>query len=371
MNAYIRYFGYFGWLVFLAYIQNRIPRLVSKQEHIQDRTVTRYNWIFALLAAAPLVYLAATRGNIGDTYVYRRTFENAASSFSQIPKYVSGVKKDKAFYFFVAFFRTILGFRPVVYFGIIALFQILCMTKTLRKYSPYLLTSFFIFVACTDYLSFMQNGVRQFVAVCIIFACSDWIFEKKYIPAIIAILVATQFHQSALLIIPVIFIVQGEPWNKSTVFALITTMIILLFIDRFTNILDNLLAETQYSNIVSDWTKWNDTGTNPIRVLVQCVPMILSLIGLRYIREVNDPVINVCTNMSIISASLWLISMVTSGIYIGRMPIYVSLYSNCILLPWEIDNIFSKSSSRFIRLMMILLYFGFYYYQIHFAWSMV
>lgn len=371
MNGYITYYGYFGWLVLLAYVQNRLPRLVSKQEHVRNRTVTRYNWIFALLAAAPLAYLAATRGHIGDTGMYKRSFENAASSFSQIPSYVTRVKKDKAFYFFAAVFRTILGYRPVVYFGIIASFQILCMCKTIRKYSPYLLTGFFIFVASTDYLSFMQNGMRQFVAVCIIFACSDWIFEKKYILAIGAVLVASLFHQSALLMIPVIFIAQGEPWNKSTILVLLATMLALLFVDRFTNILDNVLSETQYSNVVDDWTSWNDNGTNPLRVLVYSVPAILSLIGLTYIREADDHVINVCTNMSIISASLWLISMVTSGIFIGRLPIYVSLYANCILLPWEVDRIFSKESSRLIRLFMIVCFLGFYYYQIHSTWHYV
>lgn len=371
MRAYITYFSYFGWLILLAYIQNQLPRLVTKQEQIQSRTVTRFNWLFALFAVAPLVYMAATRGSFVDTGMYRRSFQNAASSFSAIPEYVRGLKKDKAFYFFAAVWRTILGNRPVVYFGIVALFQILCFTKTIRRYCPYFLTASFIFVASTDYLSYMHNGIRQFVAVCVIFACSKWIFERKYIPAIIAVLVASQFHQSALLMIPVIFIVQGEPWNKSTVMFMILALLAVFFVDRFTNLLDDLLSETQYSGVVSDWTAWNDNGTNPLRVLVHSTPMFLSLVSLPYIREEDDPVINICTNMSIIASGLYLISMATSGIFIGRLPIYVGLYSNCILLPWEIDHVFSKNSGRFIRGAMIVFYLLFYYYQIHIAWHLV
>jgi len=371
MNAYLTYFGYFGWLILLAYFANRERYLVTKQEHIDGRTVTRFTWIFALLAAAPLAYLAAKRGNIGDTYNYRQTFRNAVTSFNAIPNYVNGLKKDKGFYLLVALLRIILGYRPVVYFGIIAAFQILCFTRTIRKYTPYLIISFFIFVASTDYLSFMQNGVRQFMAVCIIFACSDWIFERKYIRAVFAVLVASQFHQSALLMLPVIFIVQGEPWNKSTVMVLFATVLVLFFVDRFTDILEGLLSETQYSNVIDDWTSSNDTGTNPIRVLVYSVPMVLSLLGLSYIREENDPVINVCVNMSIISAGLYLIAMVTSGIFVGRLPIYVCLYSNCILLPWEIDHFFSKQSGQLIKSVMIVLFILFYFYQIHFTWGLV
>ena len=315
MNSFITYFGYFGWLLLLLYVSNSQRSFVTKQEHINDRTVTRNNWFFAVLAAAPLAYLAAKRGNIGDTYNYRLTFRNAATSFSAIPAYMEGIGKDRAFYFFTAFWRSLLGYRPVVYFGIIAAFQIFCFARTTRKYTPYMLTAFFIFVASTDFISFMYNGVRQFVAVCIIFLCSDWIFERKYIRAILAILVASQFHQSALLMIPVIFIVQGEPWNKSTVLFMLLALAAVVLADRFTGLLDSLLAETQYSNVVNDWTKANDMGANPLRVLVYCVPMFLSLLGLPYIREENDPVINVCVNMSIITAGLYVVSMATSGVY--------------------------------------------------------
>ena len=101
--------------------------------------------------------------------------ENEANvKYTQI---INGVKKDKAFYYFTAVLRTMLGYRPVVYFGIIALFQMLCFTTIVRKYSPYLLTAFFIFFASTDYLSYMQNGIRQFIAACIIFLCSNLIFS--------------------------------------------------------------------------------------------------------------------------------------------------------------------------------------------------
>lgn len=371
MNGYITYYGYFGWLALLWYISRKQHYFVTKQDHCNEKIVTRYTWVFIFLAAAPLVYFAAKRGNIGDTYNYRKGFENAPTAFSAIPGYVNGIKKDKAFYFFVAFWRTVLGYRPVVYFGIIALFQILCFTRTIRKYTPYALTSFFVFFASTDYISFMQNGVRQFVAVCIIFLCSDWIFEKKYTPAIMAVLVASMFHQSALLMIPVIFIVQGEPWNKSTLLFMMLALVTVFFVDRFTNILDNLLSETQYSNVINDWTSGNDNGTNPLRVLVYSVPAILSVLGLPYIRQENDKVINVCTNMAVISAGLYIISMATSGIFVGRLPIYASMYANCILLPWEIDKVFNKQSSKVLQQLMIVSFIIFYIYQVHYTWGLI
>ena len=67
--------------------------------------------------------------------------------------------------------------------------------------------------------------------------------------------------------------------------------------------------------------------------------------------------------MSIASAGLYVISMFTSGIFIGRLPIYFSLY-NYILLPWEINRIFTKQSARIIYIIMVIAYLGFYLYSL-------
>ena len=146
-------------------------------------------------------------------------------------------------------------------------------------------------------------------------------------------------------------------------FVIIVVIVAVMFANQFTNILDTMLSETQYENVVSDWQSWQDDGTNFLRVLVYCVPTIISLIGLKSIRQEDDPLINLCTNMSIASAGLYVISMFTSGVFIGRLPIYFSLY-NYILLPWEINKIFTKQSARLIYIAMIIAYLGFYLYSL-------
>lgn len=230
--------------------------------------------------------------------------------------------------------------------------------------------SFFLFLASTDYISWMFNGIRQFTAVTITFIGIKFILDKKYVKAIVLILIASLMHQSALLMIPFIFIVQGKAWNKKTLLFILAVIAVVVSVGEFTNILDSVLAETQYKNVVSDWQSWEDDGTHVLRVLVYAVPMILSLIGLKYIRNADDPIINLSTNMSIVSVGFYVVSMFTSGIFIGRLPIYFSLYSY-ILLPWEIDNMFTKRSARLVYVMTICAYLAFYYYQMHFAWNFI
>ena len=151
---------------------------------------------------------------------------------------------------------------------------------------------------------------------------------------------------------------------------LLLALVAILYVGKFTSLLDNAMKETQYANMVNDWTSWGDDGTNPLRVLIYSIPAILSFIGLKYIQEANDPVINLCTNMSIISSGIYLVSMATSGVFIGRLPIYASLYSY-ILLPWEIEHIFMRKSASLVMVVAVVAYCGFFYYQMRFAWGVL
>lgn len=320
--------------------------------------------MWAVVTVLPLVWMCSQRGGIMDTGAYLEGYKDMPRAFGGIISYIGTVKKDKGFYFLSAVIKCIVGNRSVVYLFIIAALQAGMLFYVYRKYSSRYLVSFFLFIASTDYISWLFNGIRQFLAVTITFIGIKFILDKKYAKAIILILIASLMHQSALLVIPFIFIAQGKAWNKKTLLFMVAVIVIVAGIGQFTNVLDSMLAETQYKNVVSDWQSWNDNGTNALRVLVYAVPSVLSLIGLRFIRNEDDKVINLCTNMSIVSVGFYIVSMFTSGIFIGRLPIYFSLYSY-ILLPWEIDHMFTKRSARLIYVVMVVGYLGFYLYSVN------
>lgn len=341
-----------------------------RMEIVNGERVRRVTPIFAVISILPLMIWAGYRDDVGDTGAYRQFFYEMPSTFSGIKEYIDGIDKDKGFYFASSVVKCIIGNREVLYFIIIAAVQCFLLFRIYRKYSVSFTVSFFLFLASTDYVSWMFNGTRQFVAVTITMACFPWILEKKYLRAILGILLASLFHQSALLVLPFVFIVQGKAWNKKTLLFICVVIAAVMFIDRFTDILETILSETQYEGIITDWTALQDDGTNVFRVLVYSVPMMLSLIGFKIIRRADDPVINICVNMSIAATGLYVISMFTSGVYIGRLPIYFSLY-NYILLPWEISHIFTERSKRLIYIVMIGAYLMFYYYQMHYTWNII
>ena len=358
------------WVGVLGALTVMAPEWIYRTELVNGEKVRRVTPLFAVVAVLPLVIWAGFRGHVGDTGVYIQSFEDMPSSFSGISSYLVDIEKDQGFYFVSAVIKCAIGNHNTIYFIIIAAIQCFFLFRVYRQYSSAYVLSFFLFIASTDYISWIFNGMRQFTAVSITVACFPWIVEKKYIRAVIGILVASLFHQSALLLIPFVFIVQGKAWNTKTLLFIVAVVAIVMFADRFTDILDNMLAETQYENVVSDWQNWEDDGTNILRVLVYSVPTVLSLIGLRYVRSANNPVINICTNMVIASTGFYVISMFTSGIFIGRLPIYFSLYGY-ILLPWLIKNMFTKRSAQLIYICMIGAYTIFYFYQNHFVWGLI
>lgn len=336
---------------------------VQRTEYVCGEKVQRYYPLWAFLIYLPLVIWSGFRGYVGDTGAYMKMFQEIPSGLRNIPSYMDTIEKDKGFYLFSAVIKNLISDNVNVYFIILALIQVALLIKVYRKYSSNYIVTFFLFIASTDYISWMFNGIRQFTAVTITFFAFEYILKKKYVPAVLIVLFAALFHGSALLVLPFIFIAQGQAWNKKTILFIIAVIVAVMFIGEFTDILDTLLAETQYKNVVSDWQEFQDDGTNILRVLVYAVPSVLSLIGLRFIKYADDPVINLCTNMSIASVGFYVVSMVTSGIFIGRLPIYYSLYGY-ILLPWEIEHMFSEKSVKLVYLAMIAGYLGFYMYSI-------
>ena len=364
----------YWWQIIWVLIFGVLSLVVShkKPEMVCGKIEYRWNWAFVILMVLPLILWAGFRSNeYFDTWQYNLTYRDTPSLFENWMPYVLNARKDKGFVFLSVLLKTIFGNWHEGYFLIIAMIQMLFLSAVYRKYSCYFWLSIYLFVASTDYMSWMHNGMRQFLAVTIIFFATDYILKRKYISVILIILLAATIHGSALLMLPIVFAVQGKAWNRKTLWILAACIIGVLMVDRFTNILDVLLDNTQYENVITEWRESEDDGTNIIRVLLYSIPTIISLIGYRQIRRTDEPIIHLATNMSIASVGFWVISAFTSGIYFGRLPVYMHLYATGILLPWEIKHLFDKKSRFLVSMAVVVLYFIFFYYQMHLGFGIL
>lgn len=361
------------WLLILWPFASGLVLYKMPQQTIQTGgvVVCRWYWLTAMLLAFPYILWAGYRGNMIDTGAYVRGFLSSNYTIWDIPRILREVEKDVGFTVLVSVLKT-LGIRTRVSFLMtIAAIQILCMVRTFRRYSPNYWISMFLFVASTDYVAWMCNGIRQFLAVCLIFAAFDLLVERKFILFSLVVLISSTIHGSALLMLPFAYVMNGPALNRKTMLAILATALVIPFVDRFLPAFGALLEDTQYNDIMTEGGIWeNDDGTNMLRVTVYSIPALVALFGRRYFRGRADRVMNLCINASIISMVIYFLSSVTSGVYIGRIPIYTTLYGY-MSLPWLLDQIFEKRTVRLITFLMILCYVIFFYYQMAHAWDFI
>lgn len=361
----------FQWYLFVLLIAVAIFAKAAGQIYtieINGRGEKRYGWLPVLMIIIPMIIAAATRSSdIGDTAAYISGFRNTTAAFSAIPEALSEDGKDKGFTIFNILVKMIIGNHYQIYFGIIAAICLFCIAYVYRKHSCNFAMSMFLFLASSDYIQWTHNGMRQFIAVCIIFAATDLLLKKRYVPYILIVLLASTIHATALLMIPICFIVQGKAWNLRSVLFTIAVLISINFSGALSDFIVDFMEDTQYSGEVNQFLETE--GTNILRVFVFAVPPMLALVFRRYLDAVKYPILDLAVNMSIISMGAYIISAVTSGIFIGRIPIYFSLY-NYILLPWLLENVFEKRSQKLVYAVLIACYMYFYYYQVSVSWNL-
>ena len=350
----------FGGISFLF-----IPK---REEIVLGKPCMRWGRLPAFVLVLPYVLWAGWRRNIGDTEVYRARFQDVPIGLNKLAAYLQSQSKDRGFALMESLFKSLVSDSDVGFFLLIAAIQIFFLIMIYRKYSENCWLSFFLFVASTDYLSWMHNGMRQFLAVTIIFGALPLLVRKRYLLMIAVVILASQIHLSALLFLPFIFIVNGKAWNIRTILFILGVLLAVYFVDEVTGYITDSLRDTAYEGDIEILE--SDDGTNIFRVLFYSVPAILSFVFRERIYAEDDPVINTCVNLSVVTAGIYLFSFFTSGILIGRLPIFFSL-ANYILIPWLIKELVTPESGLLVQGGFMAVYTAFFYYQVFVTWKLM
>ena len=165
-------------------------------------------------------------------------------------------------------------------------------------------------------------------------------------------------HSTAIILIPIYFIANMKNWGWGITSCILVTMaVVLLFPSKVNTWIDNAFTNYGYLEAVE-----GDDGANILRVVVALVPSILAFLYRKKIREYNNNFVNVMVNFSLITAGLYAIANVSSGIYIGRLPIYTETF-NILLLPFIIHKIAPKKDKPILYFCCMLGYFLFFHLQ--------
>ena len=356
------------WVILFGIMAQATAKRVCVGEYLgEDVYEPRANLFMALVTFAVIIFFAGARSYIADTTAYISMFKDYPLFKDAHDIIFAEGAREPGFRLFSILTKTYISDNYTVWLSIIAAISGICVMIPLYKYSCNFGVSAFLFMASCQF-TWMFNGMRQFLAAAIIFACTGLILKNRTLLYILIVCILATIHQSALLLIPMYFIAKGEPWNKRTMLFIGCIVLAILFTSKFTNLLTDVVEQTDYASSVNEF-KDTDDGTNIIRILVESIPVILAFVYREKIKDKLTPIIKLSINMSLIASGLYIISKIAhSGILLGRLPIYFSMY-NLILLPWLLKSIFEKKEKDLIYFIMIICYFAFFYYQMCITWG--
>ena len=362
-----RYMWWFTAIVAGSFFIALLSRFIPMRRPNGLRTDPLPNPIGFLIPAAAFAIFSGLRINIGDTgsYVhsYRLAVENSAS-IEPIPFRIAG----NAMFGFLQNRLIMRSDEPYTLIMVMSILAVVPVVYILYKYSaPYEL-AIALFVL-TGYYMFSMNGIRQYAAAGILMLGTKFLFSEKktdllfYLPFV---LLAWTFHSSALIMIPIYFIVRRRSWSPFTIALLLGTVILTLAFNSVLPTFLDALENTDYSTYAENgwFTSGTETGSNFIRVIVLAVPLVLSFLWRDRLNMMLGKKWDILVNLSVLNLAFYILSLY-NWIF-ARLAIYTSAYVIIMMVHLLSKGARPKDRSLWYTAMvgMYIVYFTFASYAI-------
>lgn len=264
---------------------------------------------------------AALRYDYGNDYnSYKRTYEAVQGGIETVnkePLYIFLNKITPSFYMLTA---------------ITALFFVWVVYRLVKKQLVGIYQGMALLIFIVNPYLFLMNlsAIRQCLAMCIFIIAIKYIQERKAVKYILLILLASLFHTSALVLLPVYIFVNDKPMGKMQTFILVAGMLVLLFEGAaFTNLVETGLVMLDNSSYEHYFSGGN---TNSLRATI--------LTGLYFVYvAINLPNLKgyklICGKLYLFSSFLGMLAIHLSAI--TRIQMYFDVFS-IIALPAIIEH---------------------------------
>ncbi|CAH1207695.1 Transmembrane protein EpsG [Paenibacillus allorhizoplanae] len=303
-------------------------------------------WLTAIVMVT-FALIAGLRNNIGDTVFYIHSYRISNFTWAEVM-----AEKDIGFGILQMILKSITD-NPQPLIFITALVTNVLIVYVLYKYSKLFELSVYIYITSGLYIVSM-NGIRQFLASAIVFAATKYLFEGNWKKYFLVVVFASFFHGSALILIPIYYIVRRKAWTSSTIVLLAGSVILIVGYSVISNAIFSAIADTHYS----EYQNFQEGGANIIRVAISAVPLVFAFLGRHKLREIF-PYGDYVVNMSLLNFVVMAIA--TQNWIFARFTIYFGLY-NVILMSWVI-SLFAKKQQKLVYYLVIGFYFVYFYYE--------
>ncbi|MEW9501079.1 EpsG family protein [Jeotgalibacillus marinus] len=315
--------------------------------HNESTLPIQPNKLLIIFAALTLAVVSGLRSNIGDTFNYVNMYTQDVFTWDLIL-----ANKDIGFGFLQMILQKVSS-DPQILLVTTALLTNVLIVIVLFHYSRMIELSLYVYITGGFFLVSM-NGIRQTLAAAIAFCAIKFLLNGNFIGYSLVILLATSIHQSALILLPMYFIVRVKAWSIAIVALMLLAIAIPIGFEIFSTALFSAIEGTQYGA----YKDFDEGGASVIRVIVGAVPLVIAYLGREKLRAIF-PKSDVIVNMSLLSLIFLIVS--TQSWIFARFSIYFNLYQ-FILISW-IVKLFREKDEKFVYFSILVCYFAYYYYE--------
>lgn len=310
------------------------------------------NPVAVILPIAFFTVFVACRKTIGDTFFYMH-------SFNLMPDY-NPVKIEYFFTGMFGFFQNIIRNmtdEPQWLIAFASVFSIPVPLIILYKYCPRFEMAIFMFVAFS-YLGGAMNGMRQYMAASIVLLGTKYLFSMKkgdFIKYAIFVLLAYCMHNSAIIMLPLYFVVRRRAWQLSSYLITLGSVILVIVFDTILPTFLSVLEQTSYSNYSENgwFTSGQEGGSSLIRLIFTLYPLVVAFLNkdrLKMLGHIGD----ILTNIAFVEAAIYIIS-IYNWIF-ARIAIYLSIYFMLFTI-WVVNYAVKPKDRTLFVLLTIFIFF--------------
>jgi transmembrane protein EpsG len=227
---------------------------------------------------------------------------------------------------------------------------------SIREASEIFWLSCFLYITAGAFYSTF-NVLRQSLAMAIVFLAVVRLMKGKNWEYFLYVGIASLFHLSALIMIPVYFIVTRRAWSPIFWVLIILELFIFVFYNQFVNELMIFLVNTRYTSY-KDVLLNAERGVNLVRYLVAMAPIILAFLFRKKLEKTQGS--NILINMVLMGFLLFLLAL--KLVYFARVCIYFSMFI-VLLLPRVISVIEDKRLRYFLTVSIKVCYVTYSYFM--------
>lgn len=225
----------------------------------------------------------------------------------------------------------------------------------IRKYTNNIWLSVF-FVITMGVYGFTLAAIKQCVAVAFCLIATDRMLNKKWIPFVLWILIASTFHPYALMYF-VAPLLTFTPWSKKTYIMLAAFAVAGFALQPLLGTVINVTS--MFGEEYTEATFSGD-GVNPFRLAVCSVPLILSYIVRSELADRDDRNENLMINMSVLNGEIMFVALFGTANYFARLANYFLIFQ-AISMTWLLAH-FGRDSKKIITIAAVMGYLAYFYY---------